>query len=56
MTITGGNIAQPRNLEVLIGTPVKDLLDECGWDPGTLERLVMGGPMMGFSCPATTCR
>lgn len=51
MTITGGNIVQPRNLEVLIGTPVKDLLDECGWHPDTLERLVMGGPMMGFSLP-----
>ncbi len=51
MTITGGNIAQPRNLEVLIGTPVKDLLDECGWNPATLDRLLMGGPMMGFALP-----
>lgn len=48
-TITGDACQEPRNLEVLIGTPMIDLLQACGFDQNTCHRLVMGGPMMGFS-------
>ncbi|HFC53524.1 MAG TPA: electron transport complex subunit RsxC [Gammaproteobacteria bacterium] len=49
VTITGGAVAEPRNLEVLIGTPVEELLQLCGTDPGAVQEVIMGGPMMGIS-------
>ncbi len=48
-TLTGDALAQPRNYEVLIGTPVSHLLALSGFQASRNERLVMGGPMMGFS-------
>ena len=44
-----GSVASARNLEVLIGTPVADLIDECGGNRNTLTRIIMGGPMMGVA-------
>jgi electron transport complex protein RnfC len=44
-----GSVARARNLEVLIGTPVIDLIIECGGNPNTLSRVIMGGPMMGIA-------
>ncbi|WP_339514817.1 electron transport complex subunit RsxC [Pseudomonas sp. RL_15y_Pfl2_60] len=52
-TLTGEALARPMNLEVLIGTPVGELLDFAGLDQRTLNRLIMGGPMMGFTLPNT---
>ncbi len=49
VTITGGAVAAPRNLEVLIGTPVVDLLRACGTSFDSLQELIMGGPMMGIA-------
>ncbi|MBE0509865.1 MAG: electron transport complex subunit RsxC [Chromatiales bacterium] len=49
VTITGHAAAQPQNLEVLIGTPIRDVLDQCGGDNGQPHRLLLGGPMMGFA-------
>tara|TARA_R110002167_G_scaffold30636_1_gene101194 strand:+ start:3902 stop:6244 length:2343 start_codon:yes stop_codon:yes gene_type:complete len=48
-TLTGDALARPGNVEVLIGTPIRALIDYAGADPQQLHRLVMGGPMMGFS-------
>ena len=48
-TLTGEALAEPGNYEVLIGTPVADLLKHAGADTNHLGRLVMGGPMMGFT-------
>lgn len=48
-TLTGDALAQRGNVEVLVGTPVSDLLREAGLDAKKLHRLVMGGPMMGFT-------
>ena len=48
MTITGSAVAQPRNLQVRIGTPVADLIEYCGGYQD-IGRLIMGGPMMGFA-------
>ncbi len=42
-----GSVAHARNLEVLIGTPVIDLIEECGGNRNTLSRVILGGPMMG---------
>ena len=51
-TLTGEALARPMNVEVLIGTPVEDLLAFAGLDSGKLNRLIMGGPMMGFTLPS----
>ncbi|OQY44955.1 MAG: electron transport complex subunit RsxC [Candidatus Parabeggiatoa sp. nov. 2] len=50
MTVTGGGIEKPQNLEVLLGTPMRFIINQCGRKPG-IERLIMGGAMMGFALP-----
>ncbi len=52
VTLTGNTFIQPRNVWALIGTPVQYLLDSYGYEPDKrLPRLIMGGPMMGFTLP-----
>ncbi len=51
LTVTGG-VAEPRNLEVLLGTPVDELIRFCGGKPERCRRIIMGGPMMGFALHA----
>lgn len=48
-TLAGQALAQPANYEVLLGTPISHLLTRARLDPNRLERLIMGGPMMGFT-------
>ncbi|BES71861.1 electron transport complex subunit RsxC [Marinobacter nanhaiticus D15-8W] len=48
-TLTGEGIAQKGNVETLIGTPISFLLEQSGFDNAGTERLIMGGPMMGFT-------
>jgi len=48
LTITG-DVKQPRNLEVLFGTPFNELIDECGGSLNDILRIIVGGPMMGFA-------
>lgn len=49
VTLTG-NAAQPGNYEVLIGTPIADLLPLMQPKADT-DRYLLGGPMMGFALP-----
>jgi electron transport complex protein RnfC len=49
VTLSGRGIAQPRNLEVRIGTPIRDLIQAAGGLSGEVRKLVLGGPMMGFT-------
>jgi len=51
VTITGGAIKQPQNMEVPIGTPIRHILNQAGFDEDKVEKIIMGGPMMGFSLP-----
>ena len=51
-TLTGEALARPGNVEALLGTPVGELLAFAGLDQAKLNRLVMGGPMMGFTLPS----
>jgi len=51
MTVTGPQIRQPANFEVLIGTPVQDMLDAAGGVVSDAHTLIMGGPMMGTRLP-----
>lgn len=49
VTVDGGAVAKPMNVEVLIGTPLNEVFEFCG---GLLEqphKVIMGGPMMGVS-------
>lgn len=52
VTLTGEALARPMNAEALLGTPVSELLAFAGLEPGKLDRLIMGGPMMGITLPA----
>lgn len=45
-----GNYGRPGNFEVLIGTPMDTLLP-LGEPRADTDRVVMGGPMMGFPVP-----
>jgi len=49
ITITGEGVTKPRNLEALIGTRSGELIEQAGGYTGKAERLIMGGPMMGFT-------
>ncbi|MCB1927975.1 MAG: electron transport complex subunit RsxC [Rhodocyclaceae bacterium] len=47
-----GNVEAPANYEVLVGTPIDALLAAGRPRPDT-DRVLMGGPMMGFALPTT---
>lgn len=52
VTITGAGVVQPRNIRALIGTPISELVEQCDGYTEGVERLIMGGPMMGFALPS----
>ena len=52
VTVAGSCVGNPRNLEVLIGTPAQALFDACGGLARQPERLLLGGPMMGVTLPS----
>ncbi len=52
-TVTGGAIAKPGNYKVLMGTPVSHVLKETGYQKEISSRVIMGGPMMGFTITDT---
>lgn len=48
LTVDGDIVKNPQNVEVIIGTPLKEVFDFCG---GFLEepgKILYGGPMMGM--------
>jgi len=49
ITLSGDAIAHPSNLLVRIGTPLQDLVEECGGMLGEVGKVVVGGPMMGLA-------
>lgn len=48
-TITGDACESNCNYDVLIGTPIRYLLELNGFNPKKNERLIKGGPMMGYT-------
>ncbi|TXR54926.1 electron transport complex subunit RsxC [Reinekea thalattae] len=50
-TVTGMASGQPGNYEVRIGTPIESLLSYVEADLKLADRIIMGGPMMGFAVP-----
>ena len=51
VTITG-NVRRPQNFEVLIGTPINELVTLAGSPKDDTDHYIMGGPMMGFDLPS----
>lgn len=49
LTLTGATVPRPCNIEVLLGTPVEFLLCHYQVRRERIERLIMGGPMMGVA-------
>lgn len=49
VTVTGDAIVNPRNFRVRIGTNYRQLIEEAGGFKGTPEKIICGGPMMGFA-------
>ena len=49
VTVTGDGVQQACNMEVLIGTPVSHLIAAAGGYTDHIERLLIGGPMMGYA-------
>lgn len=46
VTITG-DVPQPANLIARVGTPIGELIEQCGGMPDDTVKLIAGGPMMG---------
>ncbi|MGR9053250.1 MAG: electron transport complex subunit RsxC [Gammaproteobacteria bacterium] len=51
VTVSGGAVGRPRNIEARIGTLISELFTVCEVDPARTARIVMGGPMMGDALP-----
>nr|WP_247684914.1 electron transport complex subunit RsxC [Pseudoalteromonas luteoviolacea] len=51
VTVTGNTIHTPQNVWALLGSEVKHLLHSQGFTPVEDQRVIMGGPMMGFTLP-----
>ncbi len=49
VTVTGDAVANPRNFRVRIGTSYNELIEEAGGFKVQPEKIVCGGPMMGFA-------
>jgi len=52
-TVCGDSLRTPKNFQVLLGTPVSFLLSLCGVDLNQLDRLILGGSMMGYTLQDT---
>ncbi|MCK5818857.1 MAG: electron transport complex subunit RsxC, partial [Psychromonas sp.] len=49
VTLTGNAFKKKGNLNVRLGTPIQYLLDKYGLNIQDDQRLIIGGPMMGFT-------
>ena len=51
VTITGDGVTDACNIEARIGTSIAELIAQCGGYTARVQRLLMGGSMMGTSLP-----
>lgn len=49
VTVTGDGIKEPKNLLVLAGTDMSELVDTAGGLKAKIAKAISGGPMMGFA-------
>lgn len=50
-TLAGKTLKSERNVWARIGTPIDHLLKTQGFTSSKAQRVIMGGPMMGFAIP-----
>lgn len=48
-TVTGDAVVEPRNFRICIGTSFNQLLEAAGGLKKPAEKMIAGGPMMGFA-------
>lgn len=53
ITVSGSGVREPKNVEVRLGTPVKDIIEFAGGYEGTPGKVLMGGPMTGMAVYST---
>ena len=53
VTVSGKGIKEPKNLMVRLGSPVSNLIEQCGGVTENTAKIIMGGPMMGFALSTT---
>lgn len=46
-TITGSAIKTPKNLEIKVGSPINEIIDQCDGFEKEPGKIILGGPMMG---------
>jgi Na+-translocating ferredoxin:NAD+ oxidoreductase subunit C len=51
VTVTGDGVQNPANLDVRLGTPISNVIADCGGYTERMTRLIMGGSMMGKALP-----
>lgn len=51
VTLTGEALQRPGTVWAMLGTPVEELLHFAGYQSYKRARVIMGGPMMGFTLP-----
>ncbi len=49
ISVTGEGVTTPKNLLVPVGTSYADLIEYCDGLTDSAERVISGGPMMGFA-------
>ena len=52
VTVSGAGIKTPKNLRVLVGTPIEELAEYCGGFSEETTKVVSGGPMTGIALPS----
>jgi electron transport complex protein RnfC len=51
VTVSGPCVSSPKNLSVVVGTPLRHVLDHCGADMARAKKVIIGGPMRGLAQP-----
>lgn len=51
ITVAGDGVDEPQNYKALIGTPISHLLKQAKFNKDKTNRLIIGGPMMGYAMP-----
>ena len=51
----GGSAIKPANVMVRFGTPIQFIIDQLGGFTKDIDRVVLGGPMMGFASFDQSC-
>ncbi|MBM7036712.1 electron transport complex subunit RsxC [Vibrio ulleungensis] len=51
VTVTGKAFPKPQNYWIPLGTSIRTVVEKLNYQPAPKQKLIMGGPMMGFALP-----